>query len=329
MCGLGGGNFASSMANISFFYPQNQKGGAMGMNAGLGNLGVSAMQLLGPLVIATSLFGPIGGSPLTVQTGQLAGESLWLQNAAFLWVPLIILASLAAWFGMSDIGDAKASFREQAVIFRRADNWRMSWLYLGMFGSFIGFAAGFPLLSGMQFPDVDPVKYAFLGPLLGALARPVGGMLADRWGGATVTLWTFTVMMAGVVGVMMFTPSTGAAGNFWGFFGCFLVLFVASGIGNGSTFRMVPVIFRNRLRREMPDNAEAAQKAANRESAAVLGFISAMAAYGGFFIPKSYGTAIELTGGVTAAFISFLVFYASCLVMTWWYYARRNAPAPC
>ncbi|HET8848489.1 MAG TPA: MFS transporter, partial [Marinobacter sp.] len=159
MCGLGGGNFASSMANISFFYPQNQKGGAMGMNAGLGNLGVSAMQLLGPLVIATSLFGPIGGSPLTLQTGQLAGESLWLQNAAFLWVPLIILASLAAWFGMSDIGDAKASFREQAVIFRRADNWRMSWLYLGMFGSFIGFAAGFPLLSGMQFPDVDPVKY--------------------------------------------------------------------------------------------------------------------------------------------------------------------------
>ncbi|OZB13576.1 MAG: nitrate/nitrite transporter [Marinobacter sp. 34-60-7] len=329
LCGLGGGNFASSMANISFFFPQSQKGGAMGMNAGLGNLGVSAMQLLGPLVIATSLFGPIGGDPLTVQTGQLAGENLWLQNAAFLWIPLIVTASLAAWFGMNDIGDAKASFREQAVIFRRADNWRMCWLYLGMFGSFIGFAAGFPLLSGMQFPDVDPVKYAFLGPLLGALARPVGGVLADRWGGATVTLWTFAVMMAGVVGVMFFTPSSGTAGNFWGFFGCFLVLFVATGIGNGSTFRMVPVIFRNLLAREMPANADAAQKAANRESAAVLGFISAIAAYGGFFIPKSYGTAIDLTGGVTAAFIGFLVFYASCLMMTWWYYARRNAPAPC
>ncbi|WP_263641507.1 nitrate/nitrite transporter [Marinobacter confluentis] len=329
LCGFGGGNFASSMANISFFFPQAQKGGAMGLNAGLGNLGVSGMQLLAPLVIATSVFSPVVGDPLIIQEGARAGESLWLQNAAFLWVPLIIIAAVAAWFGMNDIADAKASFREQAVIFRRKDNWLMCWLYLGMFGSFIGFAAGFPLLSGMQFPSVDPVKYAFLGPLVGALARPVGGILADKLGGAKVTLWTFAVMIAGVFGVISFLPGKLTEGNFWGFFGCFLVLFIATGIGNGSTFRMVPVIFRNLLMKEQPDRPEEAGKAANRESAAVLGFISAFAAYGGFFIPKSYGTSIDLTGGVSAALIGFVVFYASCLVITWWYYARKNAPTPC
>ncbi|MGM0766495.1 MAG: nitrate/nitrite transporter [Pseudomonadota bacterium] len=329
LCGFGGGNFASSMANISFFFPQAQKGGAMGLNAGLGNLGVSGMQLLAPLIIATSAFGPMVGDPLIIQEGARAGEPLWLQNAAFLWVPLIIIAAVAAWFGMNDIADAKASFREQAVIFRRRDNWLMCWLYLGMFGSFIGFAAGFPLLSGMQFPDVDPVKYAFLGPLVGALSRPLGGMLADRLGGAKVTLWTFAVMIAGVFGVISFLPGPVSDGNFWGFFGCFLVLFVATGVGNGSTFRMVPVIFRNLLMKEQPDKPEEAGKAANRESAAVLGFISAFAAYGGFFIPKSYGTSIDLTGGVSAALLGFVVFYASCLVVTWWFYARKNAPSPC
>ncbi|WP_152205191.1 nitrate/nitrite transporter [Marinobacter changyiensis] len=330
LCGFGGGNFASSMANISFFYPQAQKGGALGLNAGLGNLGVSGMQLLAPLIIAGSVFGPLAGDPLVIEQGRNAGESLWLQNAALLWVPLIVIGALAAWFGMNDIADAKASFKDQAVIFKRKDNWLMCWLYLGMFGSFIGFAAGFPLLSGMQFPDVDPVKYAFLGPLLGALSRPLGGMVADKLGGARVTLWTFAVMIAGVFGALYFLPDKSSSGNFWGFFGCFLVLFVATGIGNGSTFRMVPVIFRNLLVREFgEDQKDKAQKAANKEAAAVLGFISAFAAYGGFFIPKSYGTSIALTGGVEAALTAFIIFYLSCMVITWWYYARRNAPAPC
>ena len=329
LCGFGGGNFASSMANISFFYPQARKGAAMGLNAGLGNLGVSGMQLLAPLIIASSVFGPVVGDPLIIQEGARAGQALWLQNAAFLWVPLIIVAAVAAWFGMNDIADARAGFREQAVIFRRKDNWLMCWLYLGMFGSFIGFAAGFPLLSGMQFPSVDPVKYAFLGPLVGALARPLGGVLADRLGGARVTFWTFAIMIAGVFGVLAFLPDNGSPGSFWGFFGSFLVLFVATGIGNGSTFRMVPVIFRNLLERDMPGKPEEARKTANRESAAVLGFISAFAAYGGFFIPKAYGSSIDLTGGVAAALTGFIVFYASCLVVTWWYYARKNAPSPC
>ncbi|WP_289117449.1 MFS transporter [uncultured Idiomarina sp.] len=328
LCGFGGGNFSSSMSNISFFYPQKEKGGALGMNAGLGNLGVSGMQLLAPLVIAASVFGGIEGDPLVIQEGANAGQEIWLQNAAFLWVPLIIIGSIAAWFGMNDISSAKASFSDQAVIFKRFHNWIMCILYLGTFGSFIGFAAGFPLLSGMLFPEVDPTAYAFLGPLVGALARPAGGIIADKLGGARVTFWNFLLMIIGVVGVLYFLPIAGTEGNFWGFFGAFMVLFIATGIGNGSTFRMVPVIFLNQRKRELGDTDEAI-KQGNKESAAVIGFISAFAAYGGFFIPKSYGTSISLTGGVSAALVSFIIFYAICGVITWWFYSRKNAPDPC
>lgn len=328
LCGFGGGNFASSMANISFFFPKVEKGGALGMNAGLGNLGVSGMQLIAPLVIASSVLGPLGGDPLTVVDGSYAGQSLWLQNAALIWVPLIVAAAIAAWFGMNDIASAKSSFSEQSVIFKRKHTWLMCWLYLGAFGSFIGFAAGFPLLSGMLFTEVDPTRYAFIGPLLGALARPAGGVIADKLGGARVTLWVFGVMIAGVFGVIHFLPENGAGGNFWGFFGMFLVLFIASGVLNGSTFRMVPVMFMTLRQRALGQNAQA-EIEGNREGAAVLGFISAIAAYGGFFIPKAYGTSFELTGGVSAALTGFVVFYASCLVITWWYYARKNAEVPC
>ncbi len=328
LCGFGGGNFSSSMANISFFYPQKEKGGALGMNAGLGNLGVSGMQLLAPLVIASSVFGPFGGEPLTVVSGANAGSELWLQNAAFLWVPLIAIGAIAAWFGMNDISSAKASFSDQAVIFKRSHNWIMCILYLGTFGSFIGFAAGFPLLSGMLFPEVDPTKYAFLGPLVGALSRPVGGVIADKLGGARVTFWNFLLMIAGVVGVLYYLPLGDSAGNFTGFFASFLVLFIATGIGNGSTFRMVPVIFLNQRKRVHGDT-DTAIKEGNKESAAVIGFISAFAAYGGFFIPKAYGTSIGLTGSVAGALYTFIGFYALCTVITWWFYSRKGAADPC
>ena len=329
LCGFGGGNFSSSMANISFFYPKAEKGTALGMNAGLGNLGVSGMQLIGPLVISSSVFGAMGGDPLTLTT---AGETqlLWLQNAAFIWIPLIIIATLAAWFGMNDIADAKSSFKEQSVIFKRSHTWIMCWLYLGTFGSFIGFAAGFPLLTRTLFPEVDIMKFAFLGPLAGALARPLGGLLADKIGGATVTLWNFALMGLGVMGVMHFLPGDGQNGNFVGFFSMFVLLFIATGIGNGSTFRMVPVMFLTLRQRALGAGKEKQiEIEGNRESAAVLGFISAIAAYGGFFIPKSYGTSMDMTGGVDAALYGFIAFYISCVFITWWYYARRNAEVPC
>lgn len=331
LCGFGGGNFASSMANISFFFPKAEKGAALGMNAGLGNLGVSGVQLIAPLVIASSVFGGVGGDPLGVTIGVHAGDLLWLQNAALIWVPLIVIAAVAAWFGMNDIASAKSSFSDQMVIFKRKHTWIMCWLYLGAFGSFIGFAAGFPLLSRMLFPEVEAIQLAFIGPLLGALARPVGGVIADKLGGARVTLWVFVVMIVGVLGTLQFLPNgTAGSGNFWGFFVMFLVLFAASGIANGSSFRMVPVMFLT-LRQRALGAAKSAQAETegNRESAAVLGFISAIAAYGGFFIPKAYGTSFSLTGGVSAALLCFVAFYISCVVVTWWYYARAKAVVPC
>lgn len=332
LCGFGGGNFASSMANISFFYPKAQKGYALGMNAGLGNLGVSAVQFVVPLVITAGVFGAMGGEPLTwVKAGQ--SKQMWLQNAGFIWVPFIAMTSLFAWFGMNDLASAKSSFSEQAVIFKRKHNWLMCWLYTGTFGSFIGYSAAFPLLIKTQFPDVNPLQYAFLGPLVGALARVAGGFIADKLGGAKVTQWTFMVMIAAVLGVMHFLPHDGLPGNFWGFFAMFMVLFAGTGVGNASTFRMIPVIFMTERQRAAAGKGKAAEEQAivdaNKEGAAVLGFTSAVAAYGAFFIPKSYGTSIAMTGSADTALWCFIGFYVSCIVMTWYFYARKDAEMPC
>ena len=329
LCGFGGGNFASSMSNISFFYPKAQQGTALGMNAGLGNLGVSVMQFGVPLVISLGIFGALGGAPQNLPDGS----QLWLQNAGFIWVPFILAVTIAAWFGMNDLSSAKASFSEQAVIFKRKHNWLMCWLYLATFGSFIGFAAGFPMLIKTQFPGVDPLKFAFLGPLVGALIRPVGGWLADKMGGARVTLWNFVVMIAAVFGVLHFLPQAGSEGNFYGFLAMFMLLFVTTGVGNGSTFRMIPVIFRTLHERlsagKCKDVQEQAGKNAGKEAAAVLGFSSAIAAYGAFFIPKSFGSSMALTGGPQMALYVFIGFYVSCILLTWWSYARKGAEMPC
>jgi NNP family nitrate/nitrite transporter-like MFS transporter len=332
LCGLGGGNFSSSMANISFFFPKERKGSALGVNAGLGNLGVSVVQFLSPLVVTAGIFGIFGGEAQTiVKNGQTM--QVWTQNAAFIWVPWIALTALAAWFGMNDIADAKASFAAQAAIFKRKHNWLMCVLYLGTFGSFIGYAAGFPLLIKSQFPNVNPLAYAWLGPLVGAVIRPFGGWLADKLGGARVTLWNFIVMAIAVMGVTVFLPSAGNEGQFGGFFVCFLVLFLTTGIGNGSTFRMIPVIFLTEAMRGVDKNNAAAVAQANKEGntlgAATLGFTAAMAAYGGFFIPKSYGSSIALTGAPHAALWCFAAFYLVCIAVTWWYYARKHAEMPC
>jgi NNP family nitrate/nitrite transporter-like MFS transporter len=329
LCGFGGGNFASSMANISFFYPKAQKGYALGMNAGLGNLGVSAVQFVVPLVITFALF---GGEPQTwtkVVKGAVQTKQMWLQNAGFVWVPFIIVSTLAAWFGMNDLASAKASFAEQAVIFKRKHNWLMCWLYVGTFGSFIGYSAAFPLLTSTLFPQVNPLQYAFVGPLVSALARVGGGYISDKLGGARVTVWTFVAMILAVLGVLHFLH----AGSFAGFFGMFLVLFACTGVGNASTFRMIPVIFLTLHQRAARGQSEGAQAqavaSANKEAAAVLGFTSAIAAYGAFFIPKSYGTSIALTGSADAALWCFIGFYVTCIAVTWWFYARKGAEITC
>ena len=332
LCGLGGGNFASSMSNISFFFPQAQKGTALGLNAGLGNLGVSVMQFLVPLAITAGVFGSLCGDPQTCIVNGVT-KPIWLQNAGFIWVPFIVVSTLAAWFGMNEIASAKASFADQAIIFRRKNNWLMCWLYLGTFGSFIGYSAGMPLLIKSQFPGVNPTQYAFLGPLVGAIMRPVGGWIADKLGGARVTFWNFIVMAASVGGILAFLPHDGSGGNFWGFLAMFILMFVTTGIGNGSTFRMIPVIFLTERKRDAEGKPAPAQeqalKDAAKEAAAVIGFSSAFAAYGAFFIPKAFGSSIRLTGGPESALYGFLAFYVTCIVVTWWYYSRRNAKIPC
>lgn len=332
LCGFGGGNFASSMANISFFYPKSQQGTALGLNAGLGNLGVSVMQFVVPMVITTGVFASYGGDPQTLQIGD-ATKEIWLQNAGFIWVPFIIITSIAAWFGMNDLSSASASFKEQSVIFKRKHQWVMSWLYIATFGSFIGYAAGFPMLIKTQFPEIDALQYAFLGPLVGALIRPVGGWMSDKMGGASVTFWNFVVMIAAVFGVLHYLPSGASGGDFYGFLAMFMLLFITTGIGNGSTFRMIPVIFRTLHERWNPGASEEGKlvyiKAANKESAATLGFSSALAAYGAFFIPKAYGTSIAITGGPEGALYAFMAYYVSCMVVTWFWYSRKNAEIKC
>ncbi|MFP5396376.1 MAG: nitrate/nitrite transporter [Alphaproteobacteria bacterium] len=317
LCGFGGGNFASSMSNIGFFFPKAQKGNALALNAGLGNLGVSVMQFAVPLVITAGVFGALGG------TAQVAkdGSELWLQNAGFIWVPFIIASTLLAWFGMNDIADAKASFAEQAVIFQRKHNWLMCWLYTGTFGSFIGFSAGLPLLAKSQFPDVNVLKYVFLGPLVGAISRAATGWVADRWGGARVTFWVFIGMIVGALGVIHFLE----AKDFNGFLGAFIFMFFVTGVGNASTFQMIPNIMRQEVPRLMPE-LDAAQRTrqAEKESAAIVGFTSAIAAYGAFFIPRAFGMSISATGTPQAALYGFAIFYASCAALTWFIYTRKG-----
>ena len=315
LCGFGGGNFASSMANIGFFFPKKEKGAALGKNAGLGNLGVSVMQFLIPIVITAGVFGGLGGAPQQVSDT----EQLWLQNAGFVWVPFIVLCTIAAWVGMNDIADAKASFAEQAVIFQRKHNWIMCLLYTGTFGSFIGFSAGFPLLAKTAFPEVNSLQFVFLGPLVGALSRAWTGWVADKYGGARVTAWVFAGMIVAALGVIWFLNM----GSFIGFFAMFMALFFFTGVGNSSTFQMIPNIVGDYIPRLMPGlAADETRRHVERESAAITAFTSAIAAYGAFFIPKAYGSSIAATGSANLALWGFVAFYVICLAVTWVWYSR-------
>ena len=324
LCGFGGGNFASSMANISFFFPKAEKGNALAINAGLGNLGVSVVQFVVPIAITAGVFGALGGAPQTATVGGVT-STLWVQNAGFVFVPFIVASAFAAWFGMNDIGSMKASFADQAVIFRRTHNWIMCWLYTGTFGSFIGFSAAFPLLMKVLYPDVDSLQYAFLGPLVGAASRVLAGKPSDRIGGGRITFWVFIAMGLGVLGVLYAIGMKGNPSSFPVFFASFMFLFAMSGIGNASTFQMIPAIMRREVARLEPGlKGQDLVKQSDKESAAIIGFTSAVAAYGAFFIPKSFGTSIAATGGAEAALYGFLGFYVICVGVTWWFYTRRG-----
>lgn len=303
--GLGGGNFASSMANITYFYPQSKQGAALGLNAAGGNIGVSSVQLLMPLVI--------GG--------------LGLAAAGYFWIPFILAAAVGAYFFMDNLTSAKADPKEMAKVAGKPQTWVMSILYIGTFGSFIGYTTAFPLLIKSQFPEsANLVAWAFLGALVGSLIRPVGGWLSDRLGGASVTLWNFAAM-AGAAGLVYVGLSRH---NVVLFFGAYLLLVGTAGVGNGSTYRMIPAIFRAKAIAGLEEGTTAYAEAllrGRREAAAAIGFISAIGAYGGFFINRAFGSSIASTGGAGAAIGSFAAFYGMCFAITWFCYLRTSTGA--
>lgn len=295
LAGLGGGNFASSMANISFFYPEREKGKALGLNAAGGNLGTAAVQLAVPLVIVTS-------------------AGLALEHAGLMFIPLILLAAFLAWRLMDNLSGAKADYRAFGAATQSRHTWIISFLYIGTFGSFIGYSGAFPTLLKNTFPEVT-VSVAFLGALVGSLARPAGGVLADRWGGARVTIASFAVMATGAAGAI----AALRAESFGLFLGSFLLLFVATGLGNGSTYRMIPAVFQ--VGATTPERAARARKAA----AGCIGIAGAIGAFGGFLIPRGFAVSNELTGTLQPALWAFIGVYLVMAVTTWAVYQRRGA----
>jgi NNP family nitrate/nitrite transporter-like MFS transporter len=323
LCGIGGGNFAPSMAHVGACYPASQRAFALGLNAGMGNLGVSLAQFAAPLAVTAGIFGMAGGGPQD-------GGTLWLQNAGYLWVPFIVLAAVAAWLGMDDIAGGRDSPAGRAGVFHRPHTGTLCWLYLGTFGSYLGFAAGLPLLLETQFPPAHALNYAWIGPLAGALARPVGGWLADEFGGARVTLASFIAMVAAVSGALPCLPGAQSAGSLAGFVTFSFALFIAAGIGNGAVFRLAPaVVLAQRVRRAARSGSAGAEDPpAATEGATVLGVASAVGAIGGFFIPLACGASLAAVGTAAPALIAFIVFYATCAGLTWRIFLRAAATPP-
>ncbi|MTI33570.1 MFS transporter [Xanthovirga aplysinae] len=386
LSGFGGGNFASSMSNISGFFPKNEQGTALGLNAGLGNLGVSGGQFLMPAVMGFALFGALGGGGKVAVNG-FEGQIIFIQNAAFLWVPLLLVAVVAVYFGMNNLKvsspalksnfkgilrtlfliclgllasalgvyllaglkwnmwvvlpitiittlllmkylspkEIKGSLEQQFSIFNSKHNWIMTIIYTMTFGSFIGFSAAFPKLIQDIFgslPDgsVNPnapnaLAWAFLGPMVGALVRPIGGWLSDKIkSGSKVTHWATLLQILATLGVaytIILAKSNATPETYWpAFFALFMILFITTGIGNGSTFRSVPYIFNK------------------KQTGPVLGWISAIAAYGAFIVPNVFGQQIKM-GHPEYALYGFAVYYVICLILNWWYYDRKRAAIKC
>ncbi|GDY30045.1 nitrate/nitrite transporter [Gandjariella thermophila] len=304
--GVGGGNFASSMTNINAFYPERLKGWALGLNAGGGNIGVAVIQLVGLLIIATAGT----GNPKLL---------LWV------YIPLVVLAALCAALFMNNLSTMRNDTGAARLALKESHMWTMAFLYIGTFGSFIGysFAFGQVLQNQFHYQPLQAAYWTFLGPLVGSLIRPVGGRLADRFGGAIITFWTFVAMAVGCVAVI----AAGNAHSFPLYLVGFLVLFVGSGIGNGSTYKMIPAIFKAKAMTRISEGGDEAAEnlLARRISGAVIGIVSAIGALGGVFINVAFRQSFLATGSGTTAVIGFLVFYALCFAVTWTVYLRGAA----
>lgn len=342
LVGLGGGGFASSMANINFFYPASAKGIALGLNAAGGNIGSAVAQFFVPLIV--------GGAGVF---GLVKGGVLHLERAGYVYAFLAIVATVCAARFMNNLNTAKSTPKQVLSLFGHKHTWVMSLLYIGTFGSFVGFAAAMPLLIKLNFwvPDAtNPLApgtgihfayFAFIGALVGSLTRPVGGWLADRLGGARVTQAVFMVMIAGVGGVLWtlsaLTPNPTkdpaiALENqhlFPWFLMAFVLVFAACGIGNGSTSRMIPLIWRHKHTDGLEESSsahEAAVLLATRHSSAVIAIAGALGALGGFLINLTFGApwVADPIAAVKSAFVIFAAYYVFCLVLCWFEYTRRH-----
>ncbi|MGY1787457.1 nitrate/nitrite transporter [Geodermatophilus sp. SYSU D00698] len=311
LAGVGGGNFASSMANINAFYPDRLKGWALGLNAGGGNLGVPVVQLVGLLVLATA----------GVEHPRIV---------LCVYVPLIVVAAVGAALLMDNLTTARNQPRALREAAREPHTYVMSFLYVGTFGSFIGFGFAFGQVLQNQFGEdfATPLAAAsltWLGPLLGSLVRPLGGSLADRFGGARITLWTFVAMAAGAAVVL----AASRVGSLPLFVVGFVLLFALSGVGNGSTYKMIPAVSRTRARQRVAAGADpaAADRQALRTSGALIGIAGAVGAFGGVLVNLAFRQSFLTTGSGDAAYLVFIAFYAVCVAVTWAVYLRPTARA--
>lgn len=292
LAGFGGGNFASSMTNISFFYPEAEKGKALGLNAAGGNLGTGLVQLAVPTIITI-------------------GAGVHLERVALVLAPLVLLVAFGAWRSMDNLGTAATDHRSWARAALHPHTWVISFLYIGTFGSFIGYSAAFPMLLTTQFPRVT-TSIAFLGAILGALSRPLGGVIADRCGGARVTVTSFVVMAVSAGGAILALNLH----SFSLFLGSFLVLFTGSGIGNGSTYRMIPAAFRTGVR------TDEELAIARRSAAGCIGIAGAAGALGGFLVPRGFAMSSTAFDSLVPAISVFIAIYLLMAALTWVTYLR-------
>lgn len=302
--GIAGANFSASMANIGFFFPKANKGLALGINAGVGNLGVSLIYLTAPILLGWNLSSFFGDGLPTAN-----GSIIYLQNVCYFWAVPTLITLVLIWLFMDNLPLPKQSPKSMLSIFGNKHTWLMCWIYTCGFGSFIGFSAALGLLVAKEFPDISFSMAAFLGPFIGAGIRPVGGWLADKLGsGSRVTVIALFVMLAASLVTLMGIQSH----NFAMFFSSFLLLFLTTGFINGASFRMIPYIFNNPF-----------------HSSLVTGFTAAIAAYGAFLIPKIFGWSYSNYQSVTPAFYILIAFTISTIVITWYFYDRKNSGIRC
>ncbi|RMB81184.1 NarK/NasA family nitrate transporter [Streptomyces shenzhenensis] len=301
LAGIGGGNFASSMTNINAFFPLRQKGWALGLNAGGGNVGVPVIQLIALAIIGA------GGGPRV-----LLG----------VYIPLIVVAAVLAAVFMDNLATVKNDTGAARDAARDGHTWIMSFLYIGTFGSFIGYSFAFGQVLTTQFgrTPLQAAWLTFIGPLLGSLVRPLGGRLADRYGGARITLWTYVAMAAATAVLIV----AGLRESLALFVVVFVVLFSLTGLGNGSTYKMIPGIFQAKALAAGLTGEEAARYG-RRLSGASMGLIGAVGALGGVGINLAFRQSFLSFGSGTGAFVAFLAFYAVCFAVTWAVYLRRPA----